>query len=170
MKTFSQFSEDMEAMKNSMKGLASNIVPQLKKVAKSDDVKNNQIGGLMIWALSYDLIGNTQKLINSLKTNYLRVNINLPERYSFELRNYPNPFNGKTNFVFQLKNDSDIKLSIYDLNGKLIKVINTYMTKGLNELRWNGTNQIDQEISSGVYLYILNADGKTSSNKLIFLK
>ena len=113
----------------------------------------------MIWALSYDLIGNTQKQINSLKTNYLGVNINLPERYSLELSNYPNPFNGKTNFVFQLKNDSDIKLSIYDLNGKLIKVINTYMTKGLNELRWNGTNQIDQEISSGVYLYILNADG-----------
>ncbi len=137
---------------------------------KSDYVKNNQIGGLMIWALSYDLVGNTQKLINSLKTNYLRVNINLPERYSLELRNYPNPFNGNTNFVFQLNNDSDIKLSIYDLNGKLIKEINKYRIRGLNELRWNGRNEMDQEISSGVYLYILNADGKTSSNKLIFLK
>ena len=83
---------------------------------------------------------------------------------------YPNPFNGKTNFVFQLKNDSEIKLSIYDLNGKLIKVINNYKDRGLNELRWNGRNEMDQEISSGIYLYILNADGKTSSNKLIFLK
>ena len=137
---------------------------------KSNYVKNNQIGGLMVWALSYDLIGNTQKLINSLKTNYLGVNINLPERYSLELINYPNPFNGNTNFVFQLNNDSDIKLSIYNLNGKLIKEINKYRTMGLNELRWNGRNEMDQEISSGVYLYILNADGKTSSNKLIFLK
>ena len=109
-------------------------------------------------------------MINSLKTNYLGVNINLPERYSLGLRNYPNPFNGNTNFVFQLNNDSDIKLSIYDLNGKLIKEINKYRIRGLNELRWNGRNEMDQEISSGVYLYILNADGKTSSNKLIFLK
>tara|TARA_B100000287_G_scaffold149935_1_gene141654 strand:+ start:1281 stop:1439 length:159 start_codon:yes stop_codon:yes gene_type:complete len=52
----------------------------------------------------------------------------------------------------------------------LIKEINKYRTRGLNELRWNGRNEMDQEISSGVYLYILNADGKTSSNKLIFLK
>ena len=70
----------------------------------------------------------------------------------------------------KLNNDSDIKLSIYNLNGKLIKEINKCRTRGLNELRWNGRNEMDQEISSGVYLYILNADGKTSSNKLIFLK
>ncbi len=58
MKTFSQFSEDMEAMKNSMKGLASNIVPQLKKVAKSDDVKNLKTDVMKLF------IGKGKQLIN----------------------------------------------------------------------------------------------------------
>ena len=58
MKTFSQFSEDMEAMKNIMKGLASNIVPQLKKVAKSDDVKNLKTDVMKLF------IGKGKELIN----------------------------------------------------------------------------------------------------------
>ena len=58
MKTFSQFSEDMEAMKNSMKGLASEIVPQLKKVAKSDDVKNLKTDVMKLF------IGKGKELIN----------------------------------------------------------------------------------------------------------
>jgi len=58
MKTFSQFSEDMEAMKNSMKGLASDIVPQLKKVAKSDDVKNLKTDVMKLF------IGKGKELIN----------------------------------------------------------------------------------------------------------
>ena len=58
MKTFSEFSEDMEAMKNSMKGLASNIVPQLKKVAKSDDVKNIKTDVMKLF------IGKGKQLIN----------------------------------------------------------------------------------------------------------
>ena len=40
MKTFSQFKEDMNSMKDTMKGFANTIVPQMKKFAKSDDVKN----------------------------------------------------------------------------------------------------------------------------------
>ena len=58
MKTFSQFSEDMEAMKNSMKGLASSIVPQLKKVAKSDDVKNIKTDVMKLF------VGKGKELIN----------------------------------------------------------------------------------------------------------
>ena len=58
MKTFSQFSEDMEAMKNSMKGLASNIVPQLKKVARSDDVKNIKTDVMKLF------VGKGKELIN----------------------------------------------------------------------------------------------------------
>ena len=58
MKTFSQFSEDIEAMKNSMKGLASDIVPQLKKVAKSDDVKNLKSDVMKLF------IGKGKELIN----------------------------------------------------------------------------------------------------------
>ena len=39
MKTFSQFKEDIDSMKDTMKGFADTIVPQMKKFAKSDDLK-----------------------------------------------------------------------------------------------------------------------------------
>ena len=39
MKTFSQFKEDIDSMKDTMKGFADTIIPQMRKFAKSDDVK-----------------------------------------------------------------------------------------------------------------------------------
>ena len=68
MKTFSEFSEDMEAMKNSMKGLASNIVPQLKKVAKSDDVKNLKKDAMgILMNKGKDLLNKGQQKIKQLE-------------------------------------------------------------------------------------------------------
>jgi hypothetical protein len=134
-------------------------------------VKNNQIGGLMLWALSYDIVDGKQELINSLKTNYLSLDFKPPESYSLGLRNYPNPFNGHTNFVFQLQHDSSVDLSIFDLKGHLIKkIINDFKHSGNHKINWNATNQYGQKISSGVYLYRLSIDGKSNTSKLIFLK
>ena len=69
MKTFSQFKEDIDAMKNSMKGLASNIVHQLKKVAKSDDVKNikNDVMKLFV-GKGKELINQGSKKIQKLES------------------------------------------------------------------------------------------------------
>jgi hypothetical protein len=134
-------------------------------------VKNNQIGGLMLWALSYDIVDGKQELINSLKTNYLSLDFKPPESYSLGLRNYPNPFNGHTNFVFQLQHDSGVDLSIFDLKGNLIKkIINDFKQSGNHKINWNATNQYGQKISSGVYLFRLSIDGKSNTSKLIFLK
>ena len=125
----------------------------------------------MIWALSYDIIDGKQELINSLKTNYLGLDVEIPESYSLGLRNYPNPFNGHTNFVFQLQHGSKVDLSIYDLKGNLIKqIINDFKKSGNYKINWNATNQHGQEISSGVYLYRLSIDSKSYTSKLIFLK
>ena len=85
--------------------------------------------------------------------------------------NYPNPFNGHTNFVFQLQHDSSVDLSIFDLKGNLIKkIINDFKQSGNHKINWNATNQYGQKISSGVYLYRLSIDGKSNTSKLIFLK
>ena len=125
----------------------------------------------MLWALSYDIVDGKQELINSLKTNYLGFDVKLPDSYSLGFRNYPNPFNGYTNFVFQLQHDSNVDLSIFDLKGHLIKkIINDFKQSGNHKINWNATNQYGQEISSGVYLYRLSIDGKSYTSKLIFLK
>ena len=139
-------------LRNSDQGQIITIEDSTSIARKGDYVKNNQIGGLMIWALGYDIIDDKQRLINSLKTNYLGFDVKIPENYSIGLRNYPNPFNGHTNFVFQLYHDSNVDLSIFDLKGNLIKkIINDFKQSGNHKINWNATNQYGQEISSGVY-------------------
>ena len=58
MKTFSQFKEDMNSMKDTMKGFANTIVPQMKKFAKSDDVKNIKTDVMKLF------VGKGKELIN----------------------------------------------------------------------------------------------------------
>ena len=156
---------------NSELGQIITIEDSISIARKSDYVKNNQIGGVMIWALGYDIIDGEQKLINSLKTNYLDLDIKIPEVYALEVNNYPNPFNGYTNFIFQLHHDSNVDLSIYDLRGNLIKkILNDFKQSGFYKMNWNAKNQFGQEISSGVYPYSLSINGRSYTSKLIFLK
>ena len=125
----------------------------------------------MIWALSYDLIGNTQKLINSLKTNYLGVNINLPERYSLELRNYPNPFNPITTITFSLPEDELVNITIYNMVGRKINtLLRSKQTAGFKSIQWNATNNQGQPVSAGVYLMSIQAGQFSQTKKMVLLK
>ena len=138
---------------------------------KSNYVKNNQIGGLMIWALSYDIINGKQKLVNSLKKNYLGSGINLPESYSLDLRNYPNPFNANTIFDFNITISSEVNLKIFDIKGNLVRqLINDRMEVGLKTIKWDSTNDKGEDIAAGLYLYQLIVNEQLFSNKMIYLK
>ena len=58
MKTFSQFQEDIDSMKATMKGFADTMVPQMKKFAKSDDAKKLKTDVLNMF------IGKGEELLN----------------------------------------------------------------------------------------------------------
>ena len=68
MKTFSQFKEDMNSMKDTMKGFANTIVPQMKKFAKSDDVKNLKKDAMgILMNKGKDLLNKGQQKIKQLE-------------------------------------------------------------------------------------------------------
>ena len=139
---------------------------------KSDYVKNNQIGGLMIWALSYDYVGGNQLLINSIKNNYLTVDNKLnPEEYSIDIKNYPNPFNSNTIIDFYITNDSKVDLKIFDIMGNLVRnLVSDRMPSGLKKINWDGTNNNREDIAAGVYFYQLIVNETLFSNKMVYLK
>ncbi|NHZ84783.1 MAG: T9SS type A sorting domain-containing protein [Planctomycetia bacterium] len=86
-------------------------------------------------------------------------------------QNYPNPFNPTTTIDFTLANESIVKLSIYDLAGKLIKeIVNVRMNAGNKSLIWDGTDNNGSKVGAGVYLYKLQTDNFTESKKMILLK
>lgn len=97
---------------------------------------------------------------------------NIPKEYSLK-QNYPNPFNPSTNISFNLPVNSQVKLSVYNTLGELVQqLINNELPAGQHTYEWNVSNK---NLSSGIYIYTLNAagnDGKKFSDtkKLILLK
>lgn len=139
---------------------------------KCQYARQNNLGGMMIWALSYDYVGGNQLLINSIKNNYLALDIKLnPEDYSIKIKNYPNPFNSNTIIDFKITNDSKVDLRIFDITGNLVRhLVKGRMYEGLKKINWDGTNDKKEDIAAGVYLYQLIVNEKQFSNKMIYLK
>ena len=68
MKTFHQFKEDMTSVQDTMKGFANTMVPQMKKFAKSDEVKNMKKDVLNLFLnKGQDLLNQGQKKIKNLE-------------------------------------------------------------------------------------------------------
>lgn len=108
----------------------------------------------------------------------MRTDYNLDPTYSDEnliipkiqINNYPNPFNPSTTINFLIQNDSNVELSIYNMKGQIIKTLaHNEFTKGKHSIIWNGDDELGRPVSSGVYLYKLNVNGKTEAVKKCLL-
>ncbi len=104
---------------------------------------------------------------------------NLLPTTNYQLSNYPNPFNPSTTISFEINtgNTEDTELIIYNLKGQKVKTFSVILSevegRGNKQysVSWNGNNDYNQPISSGIYFYKLRIDGKDiNSNKMILLK
>ena len=88
----------------------------------------------------------------------------------FELsQNYPNPFNPSTTISFAIPENSNVKLSVYNLLGEEITtLLNGDLSAGYHSVDWNSLKN-GKLISSGIYFYSINATG-ASGNKFISAK
>ncbi|MFC1887186.1 T9SS type A sorting domain-containing protein [Candidatus Cloacimonadota bacterium] len=85
--------------------------------------------------------------------------------------NYPNPFNPTTTISYSLKNSSKVSLEIYNVRGQLVRIlVDDVMEAGPQQSEWNGKDDANNKVSSGVYFYKLNAGDYSSTKKMILLK
>ncbi len=85
--------------------------------------------------------------------------------------NYPNPFNPTTSIRYYLPENSHIKVTIYDLLGSTIKnIADDFRYFGYHKHQWDATNNQGQPVSSGVYLYTIEARDFRQTKKMILLK
>ena len=86
---------------------------------------------------------------------------------TFKLGNpYPNPFNPVTNIVYDVPNDCNIELSVYDIRGRLVdQLINGYVETGSYEIRWHA-----EAAASGVYFLRMVTPDKAITQKMILMK
>jgi hypothetical protein len=86
-------------------------------------------------------------------------------------QNYPNPFNPATMISFTLPENTDVNLSIYNLEGKLVKTfINNTLSEGYKQTSWDGTDSHGDPVASGVYFYRLKVGNRTLTKKMVLLK
>jgi hypothetical protein len=88
------------------------------------------------------------------------------------LMNYPNPFNPSTTIEFSIQNDSDIALLMFNVKGQRIKTLaKKHFSQGSHKIIWIGDDNLGKSVSSGIYYYKLNVNGKTEAvRKCLLLK
>jgi cyclophilin family peptidyl-prolyl cis-trans isomerase len=88
-------------------------------------------------------------------------------------QNIPNPFNPTTTISFELSNESNTitDLSIYNMKGQLIKtLVSEPLGSGIHSYVWNGTDDADKNVSSGIYFYKLTSGSYSGTRKAVMLK
>lgn len=86
-------------------------------------------------------------------------------------QNFPNPFNPETNIQFNVPEESEVTLTVFDLKGNKVAIIlKDKVSSGFHQVTWDGRNQLGNHLSGGVYLYSLEAGNFTQTKKMIFLK
>jgi hypothetical protein len=87
------------------------------------------------------------------------------------LQNYPNPFNPETIVLFSLPSNGLVDISIFDALGQKIKSLYSgEQSSGNHKMLWNGTNEFDREVSSGVYLARITFGGLSKSIKMLLAR
>jgi hypothetical protein len=94
----------------------------------------------------------------------------IPEQFSL-YQNYPNPFNPTTTIRFDLPNQARVVLKIYNILGHEVRtLVSGVVSAGSHSYNWEGKNQSGKDVSSGIYLYRIEADSFSKTMKLLLLR
>jgi len=90
---------------------------------------------------------------------------------NYLISNYPNPFNPTTTIAYNMIEDGNVSIEVFNIKGQLVKtLINEHMTVGDQTITWNGTDNNNHTVSSGVYFYKMKSGNYSSAKKMILMK
>jgi len=86
-------------------------------------------------------------------------------------QNRPNPFNNTTTITFDIPENGNIRVAIFNVLGKRIKHIKSgYQIAGKDYVIWDGRNDQQSKVTSGIYYCVFNYGNQTATMKMLFLK
>jgi hypothetical protein len=86
--------------------------------------------------------------------------------HNLQISNYPNPFNPVTTLNYNLLQNTNVLLQVFNLKGQLIDtLVNQTQAAGQHSVAWNAVNQC-----SGIYFYQLKTGAQTATGKCLLLK
>ena len=95
---------------------------------------------------------------------------NIPMQFTLH-NNYPNPFNPVTTISFDLPEENYTEVAIYNMMGQKIRTLHTgNMTAGRHHILFDGVNDQNQQLGSGVYFYRVVAGEFQATKKMMLVK
>ncbi|MBI9070034.1 MAG: discoidin domain-containing protein [Melioribacteraceae bacterium] len=137
--------------------------PLTIKVEGIDLLIKDKIDGSYIDA---KITSGEEIVINDEFVNMFEIETEIvPSNFNLD-QNYPNPFNPTTTIAFSIPIDSKVALNVYNILGeKVAGLMNEQLSAGSHKVNFNATN-----LSSGIYLYVLESADFTSVKKMTLLK
>ena len=86
-------------------------------------------------------------------------------------QNYPNPFNLRTTISFTIDGTSKVKITIFDILGRVVKTLaDQKYGQGTYFLEWDGTDNTNSFVSTGVYICLVKTDEEKITKKMVLLR
>ncbi|OGC91586.1 MAG: hypothetical protein A2W25_10750 [candidate division Zixibacteria bacterium RBG_16_53_22] len=94
----------------------------------------------------------------------------LPDAFTLEY-NYPNPFNPSTMISFTVPTETNVRLEIFDLLGRVVKtLVDGNLPAGHHQIMWDGETSSGERASSGVYFARLSSGDKQGIIRMSIIK
>lgn len=94
----------------------------------------------------------------------------LPKAFALH-QNYPNPFNPITTIKYELPKESLVKIIVFNLMGKEVRtLVSQKQNAGYQTVIWDASDNFGRRVSSGYYIYIMQAESFHKTQKMILLK
>jgi hypothetical protein len=85
--------------------------------------------------------------------------------------NYPNPFNPVTTISFNMANEGNVKIEVFNIRGQHVTtLVNEVRNAGPHRVVWSGVDANNRNVGSGVYFYRMTTDSFSSTQKMLLIK
>lgn len=95
----------------------------------------------------------------------------VPFPTKLDITNYPNPFNPSTTIAFSLPDEGIVRLSVFNIRGQRVReLIDGSMPRGFHKVVWDGKDNSNRSVSSGLYFVRIETDKTSNVRKIMMLK
>jgi hypothetical protein len=127
-------------------------------------------GGIVTWSDSRNGVANSDIYAQRVLANGQLGGsgaASVPEASAFSLKSFPNPFNPRTTIAFELAEAGAIELAIYDLGGRLVRVVDSgSRAVGRYQATWDGQDNDGRAVPTGTYFCRLNTAQGSQTKKM----
>jgi len=133
-------------------------------------IKKRDGAGTVIGPIGFQAVAGLAARLDRVVVSVDDETPSIPTEFALH-QNYPNPFNPSTTIRYDLKENAEVRLEIFNVLGqKMRTLVNEQQTTGSRSVIWDARNDIGEAVTSGVYIYRISAGEFVKSHKMILLK